>query len=59
MLALLSAGGSVSDSQLCLKRKLMMELYWAVNDMVNAMYEIDVYNPGLFMRITDQLRTVI
>ena len=56
---LLSAGGSVSDSQLCLKRKLMMELPWAVNDMDNALYEIDVYEPGLFMRIADKLSKVI
>ena len=36
-----------------------LELPWAVNDMDNALYEIDVYEPGLFMRIADKLSKVI
>ena len=34
-------------------------LHWAVNDMDNAIYEIDVYDPRLFMRIERGLRPVI
>ena len=36
-----------------------MPLHWAVNDMDNAIYEIDVYDPGLFMKIERRLRSVI
>ena len=34
-------------------------LHWAVNDMDNAMYEIDIYEPGLFIRIARKLGDVI
>lgn len=34
-------------------------LHWAVNDMDNAIYEIDVYDPGLFVRIAERLGEVI
>ena len=34
-------------------------LHWAVNDMDNAIYEIDVYDPGLFVRIVERLGEVI
>ena len=37
----------------------MMELHWAVNDMDNALYEMDVYEPGMFMRIAERLGEVI
>jgi len=37
----------------------MMELHWSVNDMDNAIYEIDVYEPGLFYRIADKLGKVM
>lgn len=34
-------------------------LHWAVNDMDNAIYEIDVYDLGLFVRIVERLGEVI
>jgi len=34
-------------------------LHWTVNNMDNAMYEIDVYDPRLFMRIADQLSKML
>ena len=34
-------------------------LHWAVNDMDNAIYEIDAYDPGLFVRIVERLGEVI
>lgn len=34
-------------------------LHWAVNDMDNAIYEIDIYEPGLFIRIARKLGDVI
>ena len=34
-------------------------LHFAVNDMDNAMYEIDIYEPGLFIRIARKLGDVI
>ena len=37
----------------------LMELHFAVNDMDNAIYEIDIYEPGLFMRIARKLGEVI
>ena len=37
----------------------LVPLHRAVNDMDNAIYEIDVYDPGLFMKIERELRTVI
>lgn len=35
------------------------QLHFAVNDMDNAIYEIDIYEPGLFMRIVRRLGEVI
>lgn len=37
----------------------LMQLHFAVNDMDNALYEIDIYEPGLFMRIAKRLGEVI
>lgn len=37
----------------------LKELHFAVNDMDNAIYEIDIYEPGLFMRIARRLGVVI
>lgn len=37
----------------------LMQLHFAVNDMDNAIYEIDIYEPGLFMRIARRLGEVI
>ena len=37
----------------------LKELRFAVNDMDNAIYEIDIYEPGLFMRIARRLGVVI
>ena len=37
----------------------LMQLHFAVNDMDNALYEIDIYEPGLFVRIADRLGEVI
>ena len=64
--------GFGDDSEMCLRfhdifeniapdyvEDYMMELHWAVNDMDNALYEIDVYEPGLFMRIARRLGEVI
>ena len=64
--------GFGDDSEMCLRfhdelenidpRNLedyMMELHWAVNDMDNAIYEIDVYEPWLFYRIADRLGKVM
>jgi hypothetical protein len=64
--------GFGDDSEMCLRfhdifeniapdyvEDYMMELHWAVNDMDNALYEIDVYEPGLFVRIADRLGDVI
>lgn len=30
-------------------------LHWAVNDMDNALYEIDIHDPGTFMQIASTL----
>ena len=35
------------------------KLMEAVNDMDNALYEMDVYEPGMFMKIADRLGEVI
>lgn len=64
--------GFVDDSEMCLRfhdtfedinpRCLddsLMQLHFAVNDMDNAIYEIDIYEPGLFMRIVRRLGEVI
>lgn len=64
--------GFGDDSEMCLRfhdlfenippdfvEDYMMELHWAVNDMDNALYEIDAYEPGLFMRIAERLGEVI
>ena len=37
----------------------LMPLHFAVNDMDNALYEIDIYEPGLFIRIARRLGAVI
>lgn len=37
----------------------LKELHFAVNDMDNAIYEIDIYEPGLFIRIARRLGVVI
>ena len=37
----------------------LMQLHFAINDMDNAIYEIDIYEPGLFMRIAKRLGEVI
>lgn len=34
-------------------------LHWAVNDMDNAICEIDIYEPGLFIRIVSRLGEVM
>lgn len=36
-----------------------MQLHFAINDMDNAIYEIDIYEPGLFMRIARMLGGVV
>ena len=64
--------GFGDDSEMCLRfhdtfeninpRHLedsLMQLHFAVNDMDNALYEIDIYEPGLFMRIAEQLSKMI
>lgn len=35
------------------------ELHFAVNDMDNAIYEIDIYEPALFMRIARALEPMM
>ena len=42
-----------------LQESSFVPLHWAVNDMDNAIYEIDIYEPGLFMRIERELRPLI
>ena len=37
----------------------LMQLHFVVNDMDNAIYEIDIYEPGLFMGIARRLGEVI
>ena len=37
----------------------LKQLHFAVNDMDNAIYEIDIYEPGLFMRIARRLGEII
>ena len=64
--------GGGDDSEMCLRfhdtfeeidprylEDSLMELHFAVNDMDNAIYEIDIYEPGLFMRIARKLGEVI
>ena len=34
-------------------------LHWAVNDMDNALYEIDIHDPGTFMSIAKRIETII
>ena len=64
--------GVGDDSEICLRfhdtfeeidprylEDSLMELHFAVNDMDNAIYEIDIYEPGLFMRIARKLGEVI
>ena len=64
--------GVGDDSEMCLRfhdtfeeidprylEDSLMELHFAVNDMDNAIYEIDIYEPGLFMRIARKLGEVI
>lgn len=64
--------GFGDDSEMCLRfhdtyesinpRYLeysLMQLHFAVNDMDNAIYEIDIYEPGLFVRIARRLGEVI
>jgi len=36
-----------------------VELHWSVNDMDNALYEIDVYDPGTFMGIVRKVQQVM
>lgn len=69
---LLKEKSSCDDSVMCgrfresfemiepsLLESFFIPLHWAVNDMDNAIYEIDVYDPGLFMRIERRLRPII
>lgn len=64
--------GFGDDSEMCLRfydsfeginpRHLedsLMQLHFAVNDMDNALYEMDIYEPGLFIRIARKLGDVI
>ena len=64
--------GLGDDSEMCLRfhdtfesinpkylEGSLMRLHFAINDMDNAIYEIDVYEPGLFMRIARRLSEVI
>lgn len=64
--------GVGDDSEMCLRfhdtfesinprylEDSLMQLHFAINDMDNAIYEIDIYEPGQFMRIERQLRNVI
>lgn len=37
----------------------LMQLHFAINDMDNAIYEIDIYEPGLFMRIARRLEKFV
>lgn len=37
----------------------LMQLHFAVNDMDNALYEIDIYEPGSFIRIARRSGEVI
>ena len=64
--------GFGADSEMCLRfhdtfedinprflDSSLKQLHFAVNDMENAIYEIDIYEPGLFIRITRRLGEVI
>lgn len=64
--------GFGDDSEMCLRfhdtfgginprflESSLKELHFAVNDMDNAIYEMDIYDPGLFMRIARRLGEVI
>lgn len=64
--------GFGDDSEMCLRfhdtfedinprhlENSLMQLHFAVNDMDNAIYEIDIYEPGMFMKIADRLGEVI
>ena len=64
--------GFGDDSEMCLRfhdtfedikprllEDSLMQLHFAVNDMDNAIYEIDIYEPGLFVRIAERLGEVI
>lgn len=64
--------GFGDDSEMCLRfhdsfeginplnlEDSLMQLHFAVNDMDNAIYEIDIYEPGLFIRIARRLEDVI
>lgn len=37
----------------------LKQLHFAINDMDNAIYEIDIYEPGLFIRIARRLGEII
>lgn len=64
--------GFGDDSEMCLRyhdtyeeinpRYLddsLMQLHFAVNDMDNAIYEIDIYEPGLFVRMVEKIAEVL
>ena len=64
--------GFGDDSEMCLRfhdtfesinprylEDSLMQLHFAVNDMDNAIYEIDIYEPGLFIRLARRLSEVI
>lgn len=64
--------GFGDDSEMCLRfhdtfeninprflESSLKELHFAVNDMDNAIYVIDIYEPGLFIRIARRLGVVI
>ena len=71
-LLLIKVGFSGDDSLMCGRFKesfslidpLLVEssfvpLHWAVNDMDNVLYEIDIYNPSVFFRIVKQLSGIV
>ena len=50
---------SFEEIEPSLPESSFVPLHWAVNDMDNALYEMDIYEPGLFMRLAEKLSEVI
>ncbi len=50
---------SFEEKEPSLPESSFVPLHWAVNDMDNAIYEIDIYEPGLFIRIARRVGEVV
>lgn len=50
---------SFEEIEPSLPESSFVPLHWAMNDMDNAIYEIDIYEPGLFIRIARRVGEVV